>query len=224
MTKQSNIDFSTLLANYVHDVKNSLGMLLGSIEQIRMEKDDDPRLATLQYEATRINNDFVQLLGMYRLEKNNLPFHIDECFLDELLEDQYFKNAAILAAHNIEAEVICDSDLVWYLDQSLIGGVINNVIVNALRYTKEKMQISAKEEDGKLIIEVCDDGPGYPKFMLDEQERNQGVIDFGSGSTNLGLYFASQIASDHQRDGKSGSIHLSNGGPLGGSVFRIILP
>lgn len=68
-----NIDFSMVLASAVHDMKNSLGMLLNSLDELRGEHEQSlagsDKFNMLQYEAERMHNDLVQLLGIYRLEK-----------------------------------------------------------------------------------------------------------------------------------------------------------
>ena len=68
--KDQNIDFSMVLASAVHDMKNSLGMLLNSLDELRSEHEESlgesSRFNTLQYEAERMHNDLVQLLGIYR--------------------------------------------------------------------------------------------------------------------------------------------------------------
>jgi len=40
----------------------------------------------------------------------------------------------------------------------------------------------------------------------------------------LGLFFAKLIANAHSQGDKVGSIALSNGGSLGGSVFEVKIP
>jgi signal transduction histidine kinase len=69
----NELDFSFVLASSVHDMKNSLGMLLGSLEEIIDESTTDSdaqkhRFSILQYEATRINTELVQLLSIYRFQ------------------------------------------------------------------------------------------------------------------------------------------------------------
>ena len=86
------------------------------------------------------------------------------------------------------------------------------------------MLLTIDEEDEQLVISINDDGPGYPQAMLDRQKEFIQGIEPSSGSTGLGLYFASRIAALHGRDGIQGRIEISNGGALGGGVFRLFLP
>jgi len=68
------------------------------------------------------------------------------------------------------------------------------------------------------------DGKGYPDSMQHTGTLNFKSLDFKSGSTSLGLFFASSVARLHSEGKRSGSIKLHNGGSLGGGVFEIWLP
>lgn len=41
--------------------------------------------------------------------------------------------------------------------------VVNELVSNALKYGKNEVGIVLSAEDGKAILEVCDDGPGFPQ-------------------------------------------------------------
>lgn len=223
----SKMDFSTVIASAVHDMKNSLGMLLHSLDELRQNLPDEysktQRFNTLQYEAERVHGDLVQLLGLYRLQEETLSAHVDELFVSDFLEEQLARHQPLLQGLGLTAEVECDA-LTGYFDPDLVAGVINNTINNAIRYTRSRVRFSAREEDGYLILAVEDDGEGYPPKMLDAPLSMERGVDFTSGSTNLGLYFASQVAQMHQEGDRQGRIHLRNGGDLGGGIFELFLP
>ncbi|MDX1559081.1 MAG: sensor histidine kinase, partial [Marinobacter sp.] len=98
--KDQNIDFSMVLASAVHDMKNSLGMLLNSLDELRGEHEaslgESSRFNTLQYEAERMHNDLVQLLGIYRLGENNLSAHIEEHFVPDFLSEHLARHTPLL--------------------------------------------------------------------------------------------------------------------------------
>ena len=56
-----------------------------------------------------------------------------------------------------------DEDVSWYLDSELIYLLINDVIVNALRYGTSRIAIQASIADDYLSIKIEDDGNGYPE-------------------------------------------------------------
>jgi len=81
MSENDTISFSTILASTIHDVKNSLGIVLSSLDElVRTAGDTLPaeRLSKLQYEAQRVNNNLVQLLALYKMESRGLAVNIDE--------------------------------------------------------------------------------------------------------------------------------------------------
>ncbi|PXX91484.1 sensor histidine kinase [Marinobacter vulgaris] len=222
-----NIDFSMVLASAVHDMKNSLGMLLNSLDELRQEQADSigesPRFNTLQYEAERMHNDLVQLLGIYRLGENNLSAHIEEHFVPDFLSEHMARHTPLLEGLGIELAIEAD-DTNGFFDEDLLTGVLNNTINNALRYTKSKIKLTASEQQGYLVIGVEDDGDGYPASMQHSGTPGFKSLDFKSGSTSLGLFFASSVAQLHSDGERAGSIRLHNGGSLGGGVFEIWLP
>ncbi len=226
------IDFSLVLASSIHDMKNSLGLLLNSVDEFTGEYEDEhshqsEMLATMRYEASRINRDLIHLLSIYRIRENQLAVSIDECNVLETIEDQLILNEMLFKTKSIGAEIDCSPDLMWYYDNEFIGSILNNLIVNGIRYTESKIRISAALHDDGLLLEFADDGRGYPKNMIETNNRvldELGPVSFGSGSTALGLYFAQQIATHHRRGDKTGYVEMENGGELGGGIFRLFLP
>ena len=222
------IDFSLVLASSVHDMKNSLGMLLNSLEETVQEMPaktpaQQQRFATLQYEASRINGELIQLLSLYRMEQQAMPIIVEENYVRDMLDEQLARNDALFVSRRLNISYQCDEDLVWYFDTELVGGVIHNVLVNCARYTRSQLSVVAYEENG-LHIKISDNGGGYPKLMLDQPIKSSGRVSFETGSTNLGLYFAQAVASLHKAKGVCGSISLANDSELGGGEFHLYLP
>lgn len=223
------IDFASVLASSAHDMKNSLCMLLQSIELLHAElrtkaPDSQHELAKIHYEANRLNSNLLQLLSLYRLEKNQLPLHIDQFFIHDILEEIQLKNELYIEQKHIDFSIECPDDIHWFLDRDLITNLLNDSVVNAIRYTQQKLFIKAASIHGQLVIEIHDDGAGFPEAMLTSSEQLMNKSEISRGHTGLGLFFAHMIASAHQHQGKRGQIALSNGGEFGGGVFQLLLP
>lgn len=229
MVEDQHLDFSLVLASSVHDMKNSLGMLLNSLEMViedskkKQDESQQQHFSILQYEASRINSELIQLLTIYRLQNQRLPVNIDENYLYETFEDQLARNDMLFKTKDIDVDIDCDPDMVWFYDNELLGNVIHNVLINAARYANKKIILSAKQVDNELQVRIEDDGDGFPAFMLDADPLAEGVKR-SSNSTQLGLFFAAKVASFHQQATHQGRIKLSNDGLLGGGVFSIFLP
>jgi len=225
---QVPIDFSFVLASSVHDMKNSLGMLLNTLSA--MMENSPPKdaeqarfFSTLEYEAARINGELVQLLSLYRMDEKTMMVVIDEHHTIDIIEEQIARNDSLLKSRHIELQVDCDSDLIWYFDNELVGGVLNNLIVNCARYCRKQLLVSAAEENGFLCISVADDGQGYPDNML-LGPLPQTAVSFSSGNTRLGLLFTRKVLELHKSKKGQGYMTIANQGPLGGGVLKLYLP
>tara|TARA_B100000700_G_scaffold314095_1_gene400160 strand:- start:11985 stop:12665 length:681 start_codon:yes stop_codon:yes gene_type:complete len=226
MSKPS-IDFSTLLAVSVHDMKNSLGLLVQQLEDVShkvVDTDTQQELAHMHYEAQRINTNLVQLLALYR-QQDLLEIESEQNFLDEVIEELVMNNRFYSKSRGIDVTVNLPDDLFFFGDRSLITQVLNDVFINAMRYTADKLMIEAKRvEDRGCSITIEDNGPGYPDSLLMLNEQQPRYSDMKGSRTGLGLFFAKLIAEAHEYKGQQGFIKLENSSSLGGSRFTLYLP
>jgi len=230
MQDKKDESFNMVLASTVHDMKNSLGMLGESLKVIFQQIDPDimnkatsNSYGVVQYEVSRVNNSLMQLLALYKLENNQLPFNPNYYNLFDFLDEQRLIHSPLLKAKNIECKLKVDEDLEGFFDDGLLATVLENIIGNAIRYTQSTICISCSQSQ-PLQIKIADDGPGYPEQMIELAGNYIQGINQSSGSTGLGLFFAQKIAIMHKHKDKVGKIQLSNGGQLGGGIFCIQLP
>jgi signal transduction histidine kinase len=226
---EKRIDFQAFLASMAHDMKNSLGIVLGSLDDvvencITKQCPCRNHLSQIKYEASRVNHNLIQLLTLYKVDNDQFDMNISHYHVADILEENILQNKSLLEYKGIEALTECDDDLTWFFDRDLLSGVINNVLNNSFRYTKDKVKIRAEEKDGWLILSIEDNGRGYPEEMLEKGAGASRGINFKTGSTGLGLYFASLVAKMHKNKGKEGFVTISNGGEYGGGCFTINLP
>jgi len=230
MNKQEPLDFSTILATSVHDIKNSLFMLLQSIEHLdladNLTVEQHKSFADLHYQTSRINSTVMQLLSLYRDEKQQLPIHIEENSVCELLEDLIDRHRLYLNSNDINVTINVDEELTGYFDADLIGYLLSDIFVNALRHTKDKVCISACNEDNFLVVKIEDNGNGFPTHMLAVNEKQNEFYNFNAtkGRSGLGLLFAKMIASAHKSKDLRGQILLENKTDKPGCVFTLRLP
>ena len=227
--KTEALDFSTVIASSVHDMKNSLSMLLCTLDDITTECDPatcpvTEKFLQVQYEGQRVNNHLIQLLAIYKMGNAQCGANITEQYVDDFLEECALQYEALLTPKGIAIETDCEAGLVGYFDRELVSGVVNNVINNAYRYSKDRIRLSGRREDGYVVIAVEDNGGGYPPAMLCDYSQGTSGVSFSSGSTGLGLYFSSLVASSHKNRDLTGYIRCSNDGMDGGGCFSIHLP
>lgn len=228
MNEQKQPDVSVFLASSAHDMKNSLSMLSGMVERFLGEFTPDnfpgyADLSSMLYEVKRINQGLVQLLALYKIGEQLYPFDPQPILLTDFVDDMVAHHAPLLKARRIELESECQDGLVWHFDEDLVEGVIGHALNNATNYTKHRIRLTATKAADHVEIRVEDDGPGFPPSMLCDSTTPPG-INFASGSTGLGLYFARTVAAIHKNRGKCGALRLENGGKWGGGCFVLELP
>ncbi len=228
MSNSNSIDLATVMSSAVHDMKNSLSIILNNLDSLDKEatlsQQGHYALKQLHDEGMRLNNSFVQLLSLYRIENKQYFPNIDSHNVFDCLEDVVLGNESNLEQHQLTTEFECDDALDWFFDKALLSGILNTILNNTCRYAQNKILLSACIDQSQLIISVSDDGPGYPDNMLAADNASQSAIDFQSGNTGLGLYFARVVAELHQNKQQHGHIQISNHGINGGGKFSICLP
>jgi signal transduction histidine kinase len=78
-------------------------------------------------------------------------------------------------------------------DRLRLGQAIGNVLANAAEHGRGRIELSARELDGRVRIEVLDDGPGLPAPVVDLAARPRA----GRGTRGRGLAIAADIARRH---------------------------
>ena len=234
MEQQTNsLDFSTVLAGSVHDMKNSVAMLQGSLSEIEdLVPDSDHeiknKLDRAKHEGNRINRDLIQLLTIFKLDRMQQHINIDEVNISEFLSDIIIEHLPLLKSRGIQLSQQCDNSLFGYFDEELVSNVMNTIIHNAYQYTGDKILLKADSTNGYLELSVLDDGHGYPDNLLTCPTPEKTLTNFGNGSTGLGLYFSSKIAAAHQSKGKTGFIKVTNDNDpqsiMTGGCFSLFLP
>ncbi|MBK1718056.1 sensor histidine kinase [Thiocystis violacea] len=225
-----NMDFSDILASSIHDIKNSLGLILSSLDDLIVNPDNhlaDPRQASLlQHEVQRANSNLIQLLTLYKLGHEQLTVRVTDNNLDDFLEEVVANSQSVCKALDLELSHHCDPSLDGYFDAELIRGVLDSTIGNARRYARRRIELNASREDGFLVIRVEDDGSGFPAALtgLLDPPPGEPRDELNSGRTQLGLYFATRIAQLHRNGDKTGRIRLRNGHHLEGGCFELWLP
>ncbi|WP_413698660.1 sensor histidine kinase [Psychromonas sp. KJ10-10] len=202
MPDQENLDFSTILATSAHDMKNSLFMVLQSIEVLgsaeNLTDEQHKSFADLHYQTSRVNSTLMQLLALYRAENKQLPIYIDEHYVNDIFTEVIDKNQSYLDHHDIQIEIDVDDQLMGYFDFDLITYLIADIFVNALRHAQKIIYLRAFIDDGYLNIQVEDDGVGYPEHMLAVSNNNQSEFNANKGRSGLGLLFAKRIVAEHK--------------------------
>ena len=219
--------FPAILASTVHDIKNSLGVLLELIRQLalRHQSDDAESFSQLEFEANRINHSLMQLLVVYKIGAGKFGLEVDEYAALDLINEAKAQQDVMSKLKHVEVQISCDEDLFCYCDYANISNALGTILNNALRYTHSAISISAiKTADGYVKFSIEDDGHGYPEHLLRADLDAHANLDWVKGNAGLGLFFVSVIAGLHKNGETAGFVKIDNHSSLGGARFCLFLP
>lgn len=102
--------------------------------------------------------------------------------------------------------------------------VINNLIENSIRYTREgKIMVGLKKQNNKILFSVKDNGIGIndedKKHLFTEGGRGAKSVEINVDSTGYGLFTVKLIVEAH-----AGRVWAESGGDGKGSQFYVELP
>ena len=216
------------IADAAHQMKTPLaGMRMQS--ELAMRQSDRQeiqrsleQLSKSSESATRMIN---QLLALARAENPSaqaMPFETVD--IKTLARDtvQEWVQAAMAQRIDLGFEAEEQSPVVPG-NPTMLREMLNNLIDNALRYSKPQGHVTVRvrnEAGMRAVIEVEDDGPGIPAseraHVFDRFYRILGTETEGSG---LGLAIVKEIVTHH-----SGEISIEDNPRGKGCLFRISMP
>ncbi len=141
------------------------------------------------------------LLIVSRLEQETIPLIKKEVALDKVVGEMINQFRAYAEASNIKIEFHGQENLpMVFIDISQIKLVIENLIDNAIRYTKGGGKVEIKLEkkgEGNIYFEIKDSGVGIPeedqRYIFQKFFRSENVMRDQTRGTGLGLYIVKSI-------------------------------
>jgi len=226
-TMQSQKDF---VANVSHEFKTPLTSIQGFTQAIQdgtIQSKEETRnaAAVILDETNRLNYLVNDLLTLAKLDAGTLKMDKRELNLNPIINKVVEKFSYQMSNKELEAEINFSADNVIMGDGERIIQVFNNLIDNAIKFSKPqgKIYISDQQDNRFVIIKVEDSGMGiskdetgkiFDRFYQADKSRGRK----SSRSAGLGLSIANQIVKAH-----GGTISVDS--ELGkGSCFMVKLP
>lgn len=207
---QIESDRAIILAGISHDLRTPIARMLLEVE---MAKLPDDAMLGMQSDLGQMDSIIGQFLDYAKPTDKNSFKLVD---ISELLENTARKAERI---PDVRIKTNIAKNLkVQGIDLEL-RRVIQNLIENARRYGKIKgsdlayIEINGRLEEGRVVIEVADQGPGIPENEIDHLLRPFTRMDSARGQANgsgLGLAIVNRIIKQH--GGKLRMINRKSGG------------
>ena len=221
-----------LLRDVSHELRSPLTRMRLAVALLRKRTDmppelDRPELDRLELDIARLDELIEDILSISRLQSEPSSLHKESIDLRHLLE-RIATDAGFEAKEKrcrIEWQM-GDTPCILSLDPQWASAAIENVVRNAIRYTREQsvVAITLEQNAHEACLTVRDAGPGVPENQLSQifepfyrVERDRGRM---SGGTGLGLAIAARVLGAH-----GGRIEAHNlSAPAAGLMIRMWWP
>ena len=236
ITKEKEVD--KLKTEFVsvasHQLRTPLTAIRWYIEEVyneelgRINKDQKDYLKQVLESNKRMIRLVNDLLNVSRLESGRITVEPVLTDLSQLIEGAITESDIMAKARNCRLIFIKPKERLpaIKIDPALIGQVINNLISNAIKYSKTggikcQVRVELAPKGKNVMISVKDNGIGIPKNLqprvFEKFFRADNAVKLETQGTGLGLYIAKTII-----EVSGGQIWFKSGS--GGSTFVFTLP
>ncbi len=155
-----------------HELKTPLTVIQGYIDLCKKENISKEELVKtlnqIDLEQKKLQEIIKAFLLLSRIDKEVTKNK--NAFLDKILFECIEVNLMYLEEKNLKLELDIQEDLEINFDEKYLQIVINNLLLNAIKYTKKGfIFIEAKRVDRKVVLKIQDSGIGI-------EEKNQSKI------------------------------------------------
>lgn len=217
-----------LLYDVSHELRSPLARMNVALDLLRGRVPDDPALNRIGIDLQRLNEMIGRLLTVAKLEATSTlqtPARVD---LSELVSSVVIDADFEAQERGSRVDIVQDADLAVPGDPNLLRSAIENVLRNAVRFTRTGTTVEVALRTNRMtsadeaVISIRDYGPGVP-----DQELVNIFIPFyrvtdarsrDSGGVGLGLAITERIVRLH-----GGRIQAMND-PNGGLRVEMIFP
>lgn len=213
-----------------HDLMNPFNALLGfsNILKDAVKENDQKEIeecsTIVNQSVNRISNLLQNLLVWSRMHNGKIQFSPKWARVEELVSGSLMVLSPVAKNKDIKLSWKVDGDIAATLDTNMIGSVLQNLVTNAIKFTKKGGEVSVHAfcESENLNFEVADTGVGMTDeqiqklFRLDKTASSRGTDD--EVGTGLGLIISKEFVEMHR-----GKIWVES--TLGkGSKFCLAIP
>ena len=217
-----------LFRSVSHDLRTPLTSIIGSTSAV-LENDIPPEkqielISDVNTEAQWLLRMVENLLAVTRVSQNAKPLQLQTEVVEEVIADSVIKFRKHFSDISIEMNTP-DDVLFADMEPVLIGQVITNLLENAAFHGEhaDRITINLSRANGKISVEICDNGCGIPEEQLphiftenDVSARRRGA-DARKGM-GIGLSVCMSIIKAH------GGTMTARNIPNSGAAFTFILP
>ena len=188
-------DYKEYIELWIHEVKIPI-----AASKMIIENNKNEVTKSIDEELDKVENYTEQALFYARSNAVEKDYIINKTNLKEIVNGAILKNKTTLLNEKVSIELSNLKDEEVYTDSKWAVFIINQIIQNAIKYSKKenkKIEISSQEKNDRVILYIKDNGIGIKKgeitrvFERGFTGENGRII--GQKSTGIGLYLCKKL-------------------------------
>jgi len=207
---------STFSSNASHELKTPLTSIRGEAEvglrKVRTPLEYKAILEDVVNETIKVQEIIDQLFLLTKKDTAEFSSNFEELYLDEIIIDFASEIEKFASTKSIQIKITEIIPVVIHANEVLLGIALNNLLKNAVIYSKEggEVRISLGEDKTHYTLKVSDDGYGISSqdlpFVFDRFYRAYKANSYQSKGTGLGLAIVKMIFDLHKYEIRIDSI------------------
>lgn len=213
-------DYKEYIELWIHEVKIPI-----AASKLIIENNKNEITKSIDEELDKVENYTEQALFYARSNAVEKDYIINKTSLKEVVNGAILKNKTTLINEKVSIELANLKDEEIYTDSKWTIFIINQIIQNAIKYSKKddkKIEIFSQEKNDKVILYIKDNGLGIKESeinrIFDKGFTGENGRIIGQKSTGIGLYLCKKLC-----DRLGLGIELNSKKDIGTEV-RIIFP
>jgi PAS domain S-box-containing protein len=191
-----------------HELKTPITSLKGftAILQRRLSKQGDEQsllyLGRIDAQLNKLTTLVSELLDMSRMQSGSLPFRLQACEFDALVEEVVNDMQAATTTHQLRVEG--RTGALVSADPERLTQVLLNVLTNAIKYSPRAQEVIVRRwcENEQVIVSVQDFGIGidqsHHERIFERFYQVEDAVEKTYPGLGIGLYISSEIMRQHQ--------------------------
>ncbi|MEX2641274.1 MAG: PAS domain S-box protein [Balneolales bacterium] len=173
--KKLNVSKDKFFSIIAHDLRSPFTGLMGLSDLLVNEFDDLPNEKVRDY-AGKINTSsknvfrlLNNLLEWSRIQLNGTELKPEQINMHELVHSNCETLQDIFKAKNIDLKIEVEPSLELHADRNMLGSVLQNLISNSLKFSRNfgEIVIKAAVQNDQILVSITDTGVGMSKKMLE---------------------------------------------------------
>lgn len=217
-----------LIVYLTHDIKTPLTSMIGYLSLLSeikdMPQEQRNRYIDIAFDKSyRLEYLINELFDVARFNSEKIVLEKEEINLNLMLEQIADDFYPTLKEMNKKINFTSDEKTILYADPDKLSRVFNNLIKNAVNYSKENtdIDISILNKENQATVKITNKGKQIPKEKLDKIFEKFYRLDSSrtskTGGSGLGLAIAKEIVELH-----GGRIYAES--DMKETTFSVILP